>query len=92
MPVCRAGLTRTSLIDDQVPRRIRKAETVLQRRTARILLVLEASCDMFNQMAVLRTAECFGNQRVWIVEPAFYKEHKSGLAISLASCPSGING
>ncbi|KAG9410637.1 hypothetical protein AC1031_018659 [Aphanomyces cochlioides] len=71
--------------DDQVPRRIRKAETVLQRRTARILLVLEASCDMFNQMAVLRTAECFGIQHVWIVEPAFYKEHKSGRAISRES-------
>ncbi|KAF0687110.1 Aste57867_21081 [Aphanomyces stellatus] len=68
--------------DDNVPRRIRKAETVLQRRTARIILVLESSCDMFNQMAVLRTAECFGIQHVWIVEPAFYKEHKAGRAIA----------
>ncbi|GAB9475211.1 Rna methyltransferase, trmh superfamily protein [Globisporangium polare] len=63
--------------DDGIPRRIRKAETVLNRRTSRVILVLEASCDMFNQQAVLRTAECMGIQHVWIVEPAFYKQHKT---------------
>ncbi|KAJ0405960.1 hypothetical protein P43SY_005526 [Pythium insidiosum] len=57
-----------------VPRRIRKAETVLQRRTTRIVLVIESSCDLFNQQAVLRTAECMGIQHVYIVEPAFYKD------------------
>uniref|UniRef100_K3X656 tRNA/rRNA methyltransferase SpoU type domain-containing protein n=1 Tax=Globisporangium ultimum (strain ATCC 200006 / CBS 805.95 / DAOM BR144) TaxID=431595 RepID=K3X656_GLOUD len=68
--------------DDGVPRRVKKAETVLSRRTSRIVLVLEASCDMFNQMAVLRTAECMGIQHVWIVEPAFYKKHKAERHIS----------
>ncbi|ETW04972.1 hypothetical protein, variant [Aphanomyces invadans] len=37
---------------------------------------------MFNQMAVLRTAECFGIQHVWIVEPAFYKHHKADRLIA----------
>ncbi|ETV86738.1 hypothetical protein, variant [Aphanomyces astaci] len=37
---------------------------------------------MFNQMAVLRTAECFGIQHVWIVEPAFYKQHKADRIIA----------
>ena len=30
-------------------------DAVLSRRTAQIVLVLESSCDMFNQQAVLRT-------------------------------------
>lgn len=30
---------------------------VLNRRTSRVILVLEASCDMFNQQAVLRTGQ-----------------------------------
>uniref|UniRef100_A0AAV2ZAR8 Cytidyltransferase-like domain-containing protein n=1 Tax=Lagenidium giganteum TaxID=4803 RepID=A0AAV2ZAR8_9STRA len=67
---------------DGVPRRIKKAETVLRRRTARIVLVLESSCDTFNQQAVIRTAECMGIQHVWIVDPAFYKKHKDERRIS----------
>nr|CCA21041.1 hypothetical protein VOLCADRAFT_116506 [Albugo laibachii Nc14] len=79
--------TISDATDDEsaVPRRIRKAETVLQQRTSRIVLVLEASCDMFNQQAVLRTAECLGVQHVWIVEPAFYKAVKSDRRIARQS-------
>ncbi|CCI45527.1 unnamed protein product [Albugo candida] len=69
--------------ESAVPRRIRKAETVLQQRTSRIVLILEASCDIFNQQAVL--PECLGVQHVWIVEPAFYKKVKSDRRIARQS-------
>ena len=47
----------SSIEGGEAPRRLRKAETVLQRRTARVIVVLEGSYDMHNQAAVLRTAE-----------------------------------
>jgi tRNA G18 (ribose-2'-O)-methylase SpoU len=63
-------------IPGEAPRRLRKAETVLRRRTSRLLLVLEASYDMHNQAAVLRTADCLGIQHVWIVDPVRQKEQE----------------
>jgi len=53
---------------DGVPRRIRRVETVLQRRTDRIILLIEKSYDPHNQFACLRTAEAFGIQHVWFVD------------------------
>jgi len=53
--------------DSGVIQRARAAETVLSRRTKRILLVLDRCDDHHNQWAVLRTAECLGIQHVWIV-------------------------
>ncbi len=53
---------------DEAPRRLRRAEAVLQQRTNRLLLVLERPADNFNVQAVLRTAEAFGIQNVWIVD------------------------
>eukprot|EP00963_Diacronema_lutheri_P001116 scaffold73_cov337-Pavlova_lutheri.AAC.11 len=54
---------------EEAPRRLRKAEAVLLQRTSRVVVVLERSCDAYNHMAVLRSAEAFGVQHVWIVEP-----------------------
>ena len=52
---------------DEPPARLRRAESVLAHRTARLLLVLEQPWDDHNVLAVLRTAEAFGLQHVWIV-------------------------
>lgn len=52
--------------DDRLVRRI---ETVVQRRTARIVVVLERLQDGHNYAAVLRTCESLGVQHVWIVSP-----------------------
>jgi tRNA G18 (ribose-2'-O)-methylase SpoU len=51
----------------QLPPRLLRAETVLSHRTHRFLLVLESAVDSRNQQAVLRTAESFGMQDIWIV-------------------------
>lgn len=53
--------------EGQAPRRLRKAETILRRRTSRLLLVLEGSYDLHNKAAVCRTADCLGIQNVWMV-------------------------
>ena len=50
-------------------RLLRRIETVVQRRTARIMLVLERLQDGHNYAAVLRTCESLGVQHVWIVSP-----------------------
>jgi tRNA(Leu) C34 or U34 (ribose-2'-O)-methylase TrmL len=46
-------------------------------------LVLEKSTDEFNQSAVLRTAEAFGIQRVWVVE-AYRCKTKQGFKARIA--------
>ncbi len=51
----------------EAPRRLRRAEAVLARRTGSLLLVVERCEDDYNYQAVLRTADCFGVQKVWIV-------------------------
>ena len=50
------------------PRRLRRAETVLRKRSNRILLVLARTITDFKHQAVLRTAEAFGGSNVWIVD------------------------
>ena len=56
-------------VEGEAPRRLRKAETVLRRRTSRLIVVLESSYDQHNQAAVLRTADCLGIQHCWLVDP-----------------------
>lgn len=53
---------------EEAPRRLRRAEAVLRRRTGRILLVAERCTDVHNHLALLRTAEAYGIQKVWLVE------------------------
>lgn len=55
--------------DPEAPFRLRRAEAVLQRRTSRLVLVLERPWNDDNVQAVLRTAESFGIQHVWTVRP-----------------------
>ncbi|KAA3607169.1 MAG: TrmH family RNA methyltransferase [Planctomycetota bacterium] len=62
-------MTRPPQDPEQAPRRLRRAEAVLSRRSERILLVLERCVDSLNHVAVLRTAELFGIQDVWTVAP-----------------------
>lgn len=50
-------------------RLLRKAETVLRRRTGKLLIVLERLQDGHNYCAVLRTMEALGVQHVWVVSP-----------------------
>uniref|UniRef100_A0AAV1UQ48 tRNA/rRNA methyltransferase SpoU type domain-containing protein n=1 Tax=Peronospora matthiolae TaxID=2874970 RepID=A0AAV1UQ48_9STRA len=52
---------------DEAPERLRRAETVLQHRTSRLVLVLEQCMDSHNHQAVLRTAEALGVQHVWLI-------------------------
>jgi tRNA (guanosine-2'-O-)-methyltransferase len=52
----------------EAPRRLRRAETVLRRRTGRVLLVVERPWGNHNVQAVFRTAEAFGIQHVWMVD------------------------
>ncbi len=52
----------------EAPRRLRRAEAVLARRTGRFLLVLERCTNPHNHMAVVRTAEAFGLSVVWVIE------------------------
>ena len=48
---------------------LRKAETVLLRRTSRFLVVAERATDEHNYSAILRTCEALGVQHVWLVAP-----------------------
>jgi len=50
------------------PFRLRRAETILRRRTSRLVLILERPWNDDNVMAVLRTAESFGVQHVWTIK------------------------
>lgn len=50
-------------------RRLRKAETVIMRRTSRVIIVLERTTYTHNYSAVMRTAEAMGVQNVWVVMP-----------------------
>mmetsp|Transcript_11322 Transcript_11322/g.15797 ORF Transcript_11322/g.15797 Transcript_11322/m.15797 type:complete len:452 (+) Transcript_11322:197-1552(+) len=78
---------------DGVPRRLRKCETVLQRRTDRMLLVIEKSYDPHNQHAVLRTAEAFGVQNVWFVDPPMMNQRKLKFFSEVtAGFKSGVTG
>lgn len=56
-------------VPGEAPFRLRRAEAVLRRRTARLVLVLERPWNDENVQAVLRTAESFGLQHVWTVRP-----------------------
>lgn len=50
-------------------RTLRRIETVLQRRTQKVVMVLERLNDGHNYAAILRTCETFGVQYVYLVSP-----------------------
>jgi len=87
-------LTHTT---EEAPERLRLAETgsyevlqlnppnqfaVMGSRTSRIALVMELPYDMHNVLAVLRTAECFGIQYIYIVRNEYAKNQEGGTMIS----------
>eukprot|EP00614_Pseudopedinella_elastica_P009179 CAMPEP_0172589604 /NCGR_PEP_ID=MMETSP1068-20121228/8267_1 /TAXON_ID=35684 /ORGANISM="Pseudopedinella elastica, Strain CCMP716" /LENGTH=190 /DNA_ID=CAMNT_0013385229 /DNA_START=101 /DNA_END=670 /DNA_ORIENTATION=+ len=53
-----------------LPNRVlRKAETVIQGRTSRVLCVVERCTDDHNYSAIIRTCEALGIQHIWLVDP-----------------------
>ena len=48
---------------------LRKAETALQLRTSRLIIVVERCTNDHNYSAILRTAEALGVQHVYIISP-----------------------
>jgi len=48
---------------------LRKAETVIQGRTSRLLVVVERCTNDHNYSAILRTVEALGIQHVWVIAP-----------------------
>jgi len=58
-----------AMTEGEIPTRLQLAEAILLARTSRIVLVMDKCYDMHNIAAVLRTAECFGVQNVYMVLP-----------------------
>ena len=48
---------------------LRKAETVLAKRTTRLVCVIEKTTDVHNYSAVVRTAEALGIQELYLIAP-----------------------
>lgn len=67
------------------PRRLLRAEAVLSRRTARFLLVVETLQDENNHQAILRTADSFGIQHVWVVKTPVEQKHRARKKRQLAA-------
>jgi hypothetical protein len=68
-----------------VPQRVlRKAETVLCRRTSSIILVIERCTAIHNYTALIRTAEALGIQHVWLVDKPRYALVSLCLSLSLS--------
>jgi tRNA(Leu) C34 or U34 (ribose-2'-O)-methylase TrmL len=61
------------------PRRLRRAEAILAKRTTRLVLVSERCVDPHNLAAMLRTAELLGVQNFYVIEADDYisEQHKS---------------
>ena len=71
------------------PRRLLRAEAILARRTSRLLLVIETLTDENNHQALLRTADSFGIQHVWVVRNAAAVAAAAASPHSPASYPAG---
>ena len=54
---------------DDAQRLAKRIETVLARRTSRLIVVLERLVDGHNYSAIFRTCEALGVQHVWVVAP-----------------------
>jgi tRNA(Leu) C34 or U34 (ribose-2'-O)-methylase TrmL len=64
---------------NNAPRRLRRAEAVLLKRTSRLVLVSERCVDAHNLAAMLRTAESLGVQHVYVIaqDDEISNQHKS---------------
>jgi len=67
------------------PRRLLRAEAVLSHRTSRFLLVVETLQDENNHQAILRTADSFGIQHVWVVKTPVEQKHRARKKKQLAA-------
>lgn len=70
--------------EGEAPRRLRRAEAVLKRRTSRLVLVCENCFDEHNIAAILRTAEAFGVQHVYLIREE-KKDNSQESAVSLGA-------
>lgn len=72
---------------------VARVDAVLDKRTDRLLLVLERPLITENYLGCLRTAECLGIQRVWIVvQERGYKKAPPPPAASSSMSSSGEEG
>ena len=62
---------------DDAERLAKRIETVLARRTSRLIVVLERLVDGHNYSAIFRTCEALGVQHVWVVAPPPGDEERS---------------
>lgn len=73
-------------LEDRVPpRRLLRAEAILARRTSRLLLVIETISDENNHQALLRTADSFGLQHVWVVRSGVDRKNAAAAAAAAAA-------
>ncbi|MBC8370374.1 MAG: RNA methyltransferase [Planctomycetes bacterium] len=72
---------------NNAPRRLRRAEAVLLKRTSRLVLVSERCVDAHNLAAMLRTADLMGIQHVYVIaqDDEISQQHRSTVS-SGANC------
>lgn len=70
-----SGTTQSVVMDspDLDQRILRKAETALQNRTSRLIVVIERCTNDHNYSAILRTTEALGIHHVYIISPQSIK-------------------
>ena len=54
---------------DDESRTAKRIETVLSRRTSRLIVILERLFDGHNYSAIFRTCETLGIQQIWMIKP-----------------------
>jgi len=65
-----ANVAPTAMDSPELENRVlRKAETVIQGRTSRVIVVVERCVDDHNYSAIIRTAEALGVQHIWLIDP-----------------------
>jgi tRNA (guanosine-2'-O-)-methyltransferase len=54
---------------DNPPHRLRRAETILRKRTSSLIVVIDKAFDWHNINAIFRTCDALGVQHVWVIAP-----------------------
>lgn len=76
LPSEKVGSCNQSVVMDSPDldqRMLRKAETALQKRTSRLIVVIERCTNDHNYSAILRTTEALGVHHVYIISPQSIK-------------------